>query len=135
MKQMRFAKSYSSVYKKWIVCLSRCLGNCFTCGVRKSGSGIVCWGSNAGSAVSGAPNTGSFLAVVAGNMACAIQSDHTAICWTTTSYGSSTPPANSKWQSLGAGQDIVCGVLIDKTVQCFGDDLDSVISGVPQTGW
>ena len=109
-------------------------GDYFSCGIRKNG-GIKCWGDDAFYPVSKAPSTGSFIAISAGNSACAIKSDNTMVCWTLTSFGSSTPPANTKWLSLGAGEDVVCGVLTNKTVKCFGDDYNSVVSGVPASGW
>ena len=110
-------------------------GDNFSCGVRKSGGGIVCWGDDSANAVSLAPKTGSFLAIAAGSMACAIQSDNSMKCWTSTLYGSSTPPSNTKWLSLAGGENVVCGVLTNKTVKCFGDDTNNIVSGVPTSGW
>ncbi len=110
-------------------------GDNFTCGIRKSGGGITCWGDDSVFAVSKAPATGSFIGIAAGSMACAVQADNTLACWTTTASGSSTPPAGSKWLSVGAGENVVCGVLTSKAVQCFGDDSNGVVSGVPVSGW
>jgi hypothetical protein len=105
-------------------------GDYFSCGIRKSGGGIVCWGDNLNSAVSSAPATGSFTAIATGDMACAIASDQTLKCWTSTGSGS-TPPAGKLWQSIGAGEGIVCGVLTNKTVKCFGNDSSGVVTKVP----
>jgi alpha-tubulin suppressor-like RCC1 family protein len=83
-----------------------------TCGIRDDGT-LACWG-----AIAVAPE-GTYVAVTADyHTSCALRADGIGVCW-----GFSAPelPGNVELMQLVSGGYHACGILLDGSVQCWGD--------------
>ncbi len=53
---------------------------------------------------------------------CGIKSDDTVTCWGDDVYHQATPPANTTFSSITAGEYHTCGIKTDGTAACWGDN-------------
>ena len=116
-----------------------------TCGIRTDGF-AVCWGRNDDGEAT-APE-GEFLSLSAGSWhTCGLQSDGTTLCWGDNYHGQASPPNWSfpqhpdppipfaegdtreavevnpvPYTSLSAGGFHVCGIQIDRSMECWGSN-------------
>lgn len=94
------------------------VGDRHACAVRESGA-VVCWGDDAGGQVSGAPITGVYSQVVAGDrMSCAAGTGR-AVCW---GQGVAfTLPTNVWYDRLDLEGNTLCADLNSSSSRCWGE--------------
>jgi hypothetical protein len=92
-----------------------------TCGIHIDGT-LACWGATL------APPSGAFVEVTADyQSSCALREDGVGVCWE-----SRAPelPADVKLQHLVSGEYHACGILLDGSVQCWGEPEMTTFEGV-----
>ena len=118
-----------------------------SCGLTDLGS-IECWGHDrhpsgfsGGGQVSGRPSGTGFLEVAADSeYACAIRTPSRKItCWGSDRYGvvetgRTIPPESDRFIDVAPGHQHTCGIRLDGSIVCWGQDTDGVLSDAPTIG-
>src|SRR5262249_15633860 len=105
------------------------------------GGPLVAWGIHDGSSsdfgqVSGAPTTGTYIAVAAGLYhSVALRSDGSLVAWGWDGFGQvSQTPATGTFKAVAAGFDHDLAIRSDGSLVAWGDDTYGQVSQTPTTG-
>ena len=107
-------------------------GYSFTCGL-KDNENVVCWG-RAGGHIDVPPQDlryfGSHVSSSVANRRCGIRRDGSAFCWSYSvgfDFTIESPPSDEKFLEIGTGQKHICGLLVDGSIKCWGDNYSGQI--------
>ncbi len=131
-------------------------GTYHTCGIQLGGA-VLCWGDNTFGALDGtdtvattiasAPGGGHFKEISAGSyFTCGIHTDGSTLCWgydfngqvdgiPTSSSDSkiAQPPGGGNFVQISAGGSSACGIQLDGSAVCWGDDAFGQLDGIPSS--
>ena len=102
-------------------------GHSHSCGIAEFGN-LVCWGND--SHGQSEPREGPFIALSLGNNhTCALRPSGQAFCQGDDSRGQSSPPAETRFSQISAGDRQTCGITRDGGIECWGASPVSKPSG------
>ena len=102
-------------------------GHSHSCGIAEFGN-LVCWGANLHG--QSEPREGPFVALALGNNhTCALRPSGQAFCQGDDSRGQSSPPAETRFSQISAGDRQTCATSRDGGIECWGAEYISKPSG------
>jgi hypothetical protein len=100
------------------------VGKGHACGIRETGSTLVCWGDYRARFGDAEPPAGAFSYVAAGASSnCAIRTTGEVHCWgeyDSWTAGQYTLTPDERFSSVDVGLDFICGVTLDQQARCWG---------------
>ena len=111
-------------------------GYAATCGLKEN-ENVVCWRSSGGH-IDVPPQDlryfGSHISSAVANRRCGIQYDGSAFCWSYSvgfDFTIESPPSDEKFLEIGTGKRHICGLLVDGSIKCWGDNYSGQITPPP----